>query len=177
MIYKSLLLCLVSTNLFISSICADELMMFTPPKGWRMAEKSTLPSSVKLMVVGKGDYDYPPSMNLATEKFGGSLKDYLKIIKNLNATHGAEWKDLGKINTEAGNASLSQVDLKNEWGDIRMMHVILVKSGTAYILTAASRKEEFPNFYKEFFTALKSLRTEKEPVEETSHQLQSSTTY
>lgn len=134
---------------------------FKPPEGWRYADDKELSPSIKVMVIGKGGYEYPPSINLGTEEFKGTLKDYLKIVKTLNQNLGKEWKDLGKIRTEAGIASLSQSDIKTEWGDVRMMHVILVKSGMAYIMTAASRKEEFPKFYKEFFASMRSLKIEK----------------
>lgn len=131
---------------------------FTPPTGWRFTENSGLPKSVKIMVVGQGKHEFPPSMNLGTEHYDGTLKDYLKIIKNINATRHADWKDLGTIHTEAGNASLSQVDMHTEWGDVRMMHVILAHEGTIYILTAAALKDEFPAYYKDFFKAMTSLK-------------------
>lgn len=133
---------------------------FKSPEGWRYANEKELPSNIKVMVIGKSEYEYPPSINLGTEKFDGTIKDYLKLVKSLNQSMGKEWKDLGKIRTEAGNASLSQSDIKTEWGDVRMMHVILVKSGVAYIMTAASRKEEFPKFYKDFFASMRSLNVQ-----------------
>ncbi len=103
----------------------------------------------------------PPSMNLGTETFDGTLKDYLKIVKNVNDARHAEWKELGTIRTEAGNASLSQADIKTEWGDVRMMHVIMLHDGTVYILTAAALKEEFPNFYKDFFKSMTTLKIQR----------------
>lgn len=148
---------------------SSEAIMFTPPPGWRNADKTPLPEHVKVMVVGKGNYEYPPSMSLGTEEYTGSLKQYLKRIKELNSSKGFEWKDLGTIRTEAGNASLSQVDKKTEWGDVRMMHVILSKNGTIYILTAASLKDEFPKFYKDIFNSLRSLRFGNVPSNPTTY--------
>jgi hypothetical protein len=142
----------------------DENVVFNPPKGWRLADPTSLPKSVKVMVVGKSKNDYPPSINLATEKFQGTLADYLKIVKNINDSQGAIWKDLGKILTEAGPASLSQLDLKTKWGDVKMMHVILIKNKVAYILTASALKDEFSENYKQFFKAMRSLRFNKDPV-------------
>lgn len=140
------------------SASTGESVLFTPPSGWKIADQKSLLPSVKIMVVGKGAREYPPSINLGTEIYSGTIKQYLKRIKDINASQGATWKDLGKIRTEAGMASLSQVDKKTEWGEVRMMHVILNKDGTIYILTASSLKEEFPKFYKDFFSALSSLR-------------------
>lgn len=135
-----------------------ESIQFTPPSGWRNADQAALPNQVQLMIIGKGASEFPPSISLATETYSGTVKQYLKIIKDLNASKGHEWKDLGTISTEAGNASLSQTDSKSQWGNIRMMHVIIKKKGTVFIITAAALKEEFPKFYKEIFAALRSLR-------------------
>ncbi len=136
-------------------------LVLTAPEGWRSMEAKDLSPSVKMMVVGKGDYEFPPSINIGTEVYPGTLKAYLKRIKEINSSKGAEFKDLGTINIEAGVASLSQVDKKTEWGNVRMMHVIFKKDDTIYIATAAARREEFPTFYKSFFNALKSLKFEE----------------
>lgn len=133
-------------------------VMFMPPEGWHLADPKGLPPNIKVMVVGRGAHEYPPSINLAFENYAGTLKEYLKIVENINKRRGADWKDLGKIKTEAGEASLSQVDSKTKWGMERQMHVIFIKDGTVYILTAAALKDEFPNFYKEFFKAMQSLK-------------------
>ena len=144
-------------------------VMFTPPKGWRYADNDQLPKSVKVMVVGKGQHEYPPTINLGTERYTGTLKQYLKIVKEINDSQGAEWKNLGSIRTQAGNGSLSQVDAKTEWGNVRMMHVILIKNGIVYIMTAAAFKDEFPKFYKDFFNAMRSLRINKDAFEMVSN--------
>ena len=151
-------------NLAILPLCGgenapiDTTASFTPPSGWKLAESQDLPKNVKAMVVGKGSGNFPPSINLTTEDFSGTLKDYLKIVKKINQSNGAAWKDLGTIKTAAGKASFSQVDTKTEWGLIRMMHVILVEKGVAYIMTAAAPKEEFGTFYKDFFDSMRSLK-------------------
>lgn len=142
-----------------SSVAPEQTQQvrFIPPSGWRNAEASDLPPHVHLMVVGKGANDFPPSISLASESYTGSLKQYLGVIKKLNTAKGNEWKDLGTISTEAGTASLSQTDSLSQWGNVKMMHVILKKDDTIYILTAAALKDEFSRFYKEIFASLRSL--------------------
>lgn len=130
---------------------------FDPPPGWQLAEEKSLPKSVKIMVVGKAKSDMPPSINLGVEEFQGTLKDYLEIIKKFNASQGDSWRDLGTIQTQAGPASLSQLDMQSQWGPLRMMHVILQKDGMIYILTASSRKDEFSSYYPLFFKSLSSF--------------------
>jgi len=153
-----------------SAVCADALekpsneksfkVMFTPPSGWRLADKDSLSKHVMLMVVGKGTHDFPPSMNLGYDPYQGDLKDYLKIVKEINSSQGCTLKDLGTIKTDAGVASLSQFDEKTEWGEVRQMHAILLRDGVAYILTACALKDEFPSFYQDFFKSMQSLRFE-----------------
>lgn len=181
-IFKKLLLTSLSTFFSIESCFTEEIdtsketveieenyfnnahkegaIMFNPPEGWHIADPKALPPSVKLMVVGKGNSIFPPSINLGIEKYNGDLKSYLKMIKSINESQGSEWKDLGTIKTQAGIASLSQIDAKTEWGVVRMMHVILLEdeTNTVYILTAAALKEEFSKHYKDFFKSMKSLR-------------------
>ena len=133
-------------------------IMFTPPEGWKTADPKILPPSVKVMVVGPGSKGYPPSINLGIEEYAGTLKEYLKIVKAINDSQNAEWKNLGPIHTEAGKANLSQVDITSSHGAVRLMHVILVKGGKTYIMTAAALRDEFPRFYNEFFKSMRSLR-------------------
>lgn len=137
-----------------------DVITFNSPEGWRFADKSSLPPSVKAMVIGKGPSEYPPSINLGAENYSGTLKQYLNRIKEINASQGIKWKDLGTIHTQAGDASLSQIDTKTQWGDVRMMHVILIHEGLVYILTAAALKDEFSIFYKDIFNSLSSLHFE-----------------
>lgn len=132
--------------------------VFNPPEGWHAAVKEALPPIVQIMVIGKGDSTFPPSLNLGVDPFKGTLKEYLANMKAINDAQNIEWKELGTITTQAGQASLSQVDMKSEWGELRMMHAVILKEGNAYVLTAAALKEEFPKFYKDFFTSMRSLR-------------------
>lgn len=161
-------LCLSFVFLSFSVISAEETssnevieISFKPPEGWRLADSSALPKAVKRMVVGKGEHEFPPSINLGTDQFNGNLQDYLKLIRSINESQGTEWKDLGLIRTEAGDASLSQITAKTQWGNVKMMHTILVRDGTVYILTAAALQEEFPKFYKDFFASMRSLKFNK----------------
>lgn len=130
---------------------------FTPPAGWRQADSTTISPTIKILVVGKGKKDFPPSINLAVEPYKGTLNDYLKLVKKINLSKGGSWKDLGKIQTEAGEGSLSQLDTKTAWGNTRMLHTIVLRDNTIYIMTAAALQEEFSSYYKSFFDSMRSL--------------------
>jgi len=140
--------------------------MFKPPEGWGLVPQSeSLPSRVKVMVVGNTEGPFPPSINLSTEDFNGSLNDYLQVVKAINRSRKSEWKNLGKIQTQAGEGNLSQTDTVTEWGPVRMLHVILLKNNVVYILTAAALKTDFAKYYKIFFDSLRSFSINQDPPE------------
>lgn len=143
-----------------------EMITFTPPSGWKAPEKlDPRYPSVKLQVVGKGSSGYPPNMSLSMQPYEGTLKNYLQMIKFKEKKNGNELKDLGSIKTEAGNGNLSQVDTKGQFGDIRFMRVILLKNGMIYIVTASALTKEFALYYKEFFSAMQSLKIVRDPYD------------
>lgn len=138
---------------------APGIAVFTPPSGWRSADNKDLSPHVKIFVIGpKIQNDMPPTMNLMIEPYEGTLKSYLKNVKKINDAHGETWKDLGSLKTKAGEASLSQVDIRSKWGGEKLMHAIIVKNGYAYVLTATASKNEFGRFYQQFYSALRSLQ-------------------
>ncbi|MDP1879688.1 MAG: hypothetical protein Q8K60_01950, partial [Parachlamydiaceae bacterium] len=109
---------------------SEEMIFFKPPEGWSMLPHDEKYPSIKILVAGKAKASIPPTINLSTEPYSNSLKDYLKIVKNKNASKGNEWKDLGTIKTQTGMGSLSQVDSIDKSGiPMRHMHVILLKNG------------------------------------------------
>lgn len=145
--------------LLFTGVYGQRCIVFTPPEGWQLLDTKLLSPRIKVMIVGSGKNNfYPPSINLGYEEYAGSLSDYLKEVKSVNQKTGAAWTDLGTIQTMAGQASLSQVDLKTEWGDVRMMHVMLIEDKILYVLTAASLKDEFSSFLPIMLPAMQSLR-------------------
>jgi len=152
-------------NKFIKIASEPGGSFFSPPEGWMFSDLDNLPPRVKFMVVGKGKSLFRPSINLATEKYSGTVNDYLKVVKNINNTKGDSWKNLGTIDTLAGPASLSQAETTTKWGEVRMMHLIASHKGVIHIMTAAALKEEFSQFYPEFFRAMQSFRFNKSAIE------------
>jgi hypothetical protein len=135
----------------------QDAAIFTPPSGWKLADPKALPEYIKVMVVGSGKNEFPPSMNLAFDPFSGSLQEYMKIVKAINDSQKAIWKDLGPFQVGKHDGRLIQVDSRTKWGEERQLQLIVVFDGAAYILTASALKEEFPQFYPEFFKAMKSF--------------------
>lgn len=141
----------------MGTLFSSPVATFTPPEGWKSVKESDLPKSVKSMVLGTSPGYFPPSINLGLDQHKGTLKEYLAIVKEINRSQGTEWHDLGTFITKAGEASLSEIVMPTEWGDIRMMHVIFLKEGVAYILTAAAKKEEFTSLLPQFYNSLRSF--------------------
>lgn len=151
---------ILSSMMSVESISvSSEMATFTPPKDWKLADKSALSPHIKILTVGpKIQNEMPPTMNLMIEPYSGTLKSYLQNVKKINAAHGDSWKDLGSLKTDAGQASLSQVEIRSQWGGEKLMHAIIVRNGYAYVLTATAAKDEFGQFYQTFYQALRSLQ-------------------
>ncbi len=179
-IQKSILLCLVVFLSHLSLCFSDQLSLsfnekyshlaqesgncnFIPPKDWQTVNKKELPDKVITLVKGEGKYELPPSLNLAIEHVGMSLKQYIETVRDVHLSHGnTTWKKLGTLQTNAGPATLTQLERTSGWGKMRMIQAILMRNNTAYILTATALANEFPKFYKEFFQAIQSLTISEE---------------
>jgi hypothetical protein len=138
---------------------SEPFCYFIPPKGWAMAEPNLLGPQVKMAFV-KIDKKrkFCPSLNLAIEKVEGGLNAYLNDVKVIHEQDRKNhWRKLGKVHTLAGEAQLTEIDTSSHMGAVRMLQLILLKEGRAYILTAAALKEDFCDFYQEFQSAFRSL--------------------
>jgi hypothetical protein len=131
---------------------------FLPPKDWEIADPKTLSPKVKIAFIKNTGKGFCPSINLAVEQTQTLPAEYLKAVKNIHEQdRTSRWRTLGKVRTTAGLAQLTEIDSTTEWGPIRLLQLILVKEGSAYVLTAAALKEEFSDFYREFQSAFRSL--------------------
>ncbi len=131
---------------------------FTPPSDWELADPKTFTPSVKIAFLKKSSKGFCPSINLAVEETQVTLSEYLKAVKTIHEQdRNTQWRALGKVHTAAGLAQLTEIDSTIDAGPIRILQLILLKEGHAYVVTAAALKEEFSNFYKEFQTAFRSL--------------------
>ena len=131
---------------------------FVPPEEWEIADPKTFSPQVKIAFFKRSNKGFCPSINLAIEETPVSLNDYLKAVKAIHEQdRNNQWRALGKVRTHSGLAQLTEVDCTTELGAIRILQLILMKDGHAYVLTAAARKEEFSDYYKNFQSAFRSL--------------------
>lgn len=144
---------------------ATRSIAFTPPQGWQEADTKLISPHVKLMFVGKGKGIFPPSINLGMEAYSGTMRQRLKAIKAANEIQKCHWLDLGKLQTPAGEGYLFQEDTQTQFGEMRMMHLLLLSDGTFYMMTAAAAKNEFPSYYKAFYDSMRSLHFIDAPKE------------
>lgn len=134
------------------------VVLFSPPKDWQYAMPKQVSAHVEVGFIGDGPSFFHPSINLATEEFGGTLKEYLKAVK---AIHTAEskttWRDLGKFVMRGGEGRLTEICSPSPFGEVKLLQAILLKEHKAYILTAAVLKKEFTHLQKEILESLQSL--------------------
>jgi len=143
--------------IFIQGFAED--CFFIPPKNWQAIAEKKLPQNVTQMAKGYGKKELPPSINLSIEKTSLNIEQYTKAIKAVHLSNRLNsWVKLGNIDTAAGEAVLTQIRSKCEWGAIRMLQCFMVKNGHAYVITTTALEEEFPKFYREFFSSIQSLQ-------------------
>ena len=131
---------------------------FIPPAGWEIAQLKSPSPNVNIGLIGKASTDFRPSINLATEEVDVSLKEYVKAVKALQtADPTTKWRDLGKLPMQGGTGHLIEMSNKSPWGEIKILQAFFIADQTAYILTAAVMKEDFPKFQAELLQSLKSL--------------------
>lgn len=131
---------------------------FVPPKGWEVSDPRTFSPHVQIAFLKNTGKGFCPSINLAVEETDASLSEYLKAVKAIHVQDkGTIWRILGKVRTSAGLAQLTEIDTATEFGPARLLQLILVKEGRAYVVTASALREEFPNFYKEFQSSFRSF--------------------
>ena len=137
---------------------AKEIAYFTPPENWTPAPQDALSPLVKVGFLEPRRFGFRSSLNLAEEEVDCNLDEYLEAVKAIHtANRHQQWTYLGKFETKAGSAALTQLDTTTSWGAVRMMQLIFIKDAKAYILTAASTQSQFPKLLKTFKEALSSF--------------------
>lgn len=137
---------------------SSSLCFFTPPSGWEIADPRSHSSRVKMAFLKSSGNGFCPSINLAIEETPVSLSEYLKAVKAIHEQDRSNhWRALGKVKTNAGLAQLTEIDSKTEWGPVRILQLIFLKEGHAYVVTASALRDDFSNYYKEIQSAFRSL--------------------
>lgn len=136
----------------------DPFYYFVPPQKWLVVDPAKLGKSVQIGFVANSKRPIKPSLNLATESASVSLSDYINAVKKQHtANKKNRWSEIGYIETKAGPAHLSQIDIKSECGNLRSLQCILIKNSTAYIMTAVAPKDEFLDYHNSFLKAFESF--------------------
>ena len=132
-----------------------------------MVETHAGSSQVKMAFVKKEKKEgFCPSLNLAVENVEGTLNEYLNDVRAIyEQDRKNHWRKLGKVRTAAGEAQLTEIDTMSTLGSVRMLQLILLKEGRAYILTAAAQKNEFSTYYRDFQEAFHSLTLTQDLLE------------
>lgn len=117
--------------------------LFTPPPHWALAHPDTLAKRALVGFLDTRQSGFCPSITLTTEKTDLAPDQYLQIVQDNCKKKRQSWRHLGSLQTQAGLAELTELEVKTQFGPARIMQAILFKDGVAYILTAGALKKEF----------------------------------
>ena len=144
--------------LFCFSLHASETCFFIPPKGWIPNLEICAPR-VHICFLEPTSAGTPPTINLATEAVNVSLDAYIEEVRKIHsADPNSRWRDLGKFKSLLGDGRLFELETPAEAGMVRMVQLVVIKEGIAYILTASAAKERFSKYYQTFDEVLRSLQ-------------------
>lgn len=131
----------------------------TVPKGWScVKDTSQLPQKIVVVYVGPSKNQFTPSINIACENTDLSCEKYIELAKKYHESTGdARCKFMGSIATQAGSASILQIDRSTQWGNIRFMQAILIRSNVAYVVTTTCLQEEFAALSSQFLRSIQSF--------------------
>lgn len=129
------------------------------PEGWEIAHHSKLEEGVKIGFVQSRKKFFTPSITLTIEPIGDSeLHTYIKAVKNhYTQDHTNTYRNLGTLHTSIGSTPLIQIDMKNQWGEIRVLQAISMYGSYALIQTGVCLKKDFLKVHETFLSAFKSL--------------------
>jgi len=151
-----ILLLLGSLNTLLAS---EKISYFKPPEKWQDADHTKLSPSVKMAYYKQINALANASINIAVEKIDDiKLSEYLKVVKKIHSDNRSNsWRNLGKFNTKAGKAQLTEITTKNKVGVMKMLQLILVHEGYAYVMTGATQKKHFPTLRNTFVQTFRTL--------------------
>lgn len=161
---KIILLSLLFVFSFINleSYESSPFAFFTPPPNWLIVNSEKQSPGIKIGFIASKRKIFTPALSFAIEKISHK-QAYLKAVKShhfKNRFH--RLTDLGEFETKSGQAHLFQIDLKNNWGNIRILQSILIKDQRAYILTGSCLKKDFQTISQLFIQTFRSLTISKD---------------
>lgn len=133
------------------------LSTFAPPDGWRAQDPTAL-QCANVSYVAKKTRGFTPSINLAIAPTKFSLEEYtLDAVKMHRLDKHSTCDRIGTLRTLSGEGNLLRIERQLEWGKVELMQLLQISDGKAYILTAAAKKEHFPNIRSEVTKSFRSL--------------------
>ena len=148
--------------IFLESYQPSPFAFFSPPSHWLIASPEKQNSDIKIGFIASKRKVFTPALSFAVEKIDHPLT-YLKAVKShhlKNRFHTLT--DLGEFETKSGKAHLFQIEVKNNWGNIRILQSILIRDQKAYILTGSCLKKDFQEISQLFLQSFRSLTLAKD---------------
>ncbi len=152
------------SGFFIFIFCAhflisEEIALFSPPPQWECAPSKEMSQQIRIGFIGSGKNKFfRPSITLAIEDAGLSLKEYVHAVKKIHqADPLMQIRDLGESFCKIGPAHLLEASTKTAYGEVAILQFFTVHKGTAYVLTASLLQEELTSFYERLLASFHSL--------------------
>ncbi len=151
---------LILTFSSLNLLSDEKIPFFTPPKEWVIANPKTYTKYIKVAFTKNEKTICRPTINLSVQETDMDLDEYTNEAKKAHEIDpNITYKILGTIDllNENLKASLSEVTKTAYSIDYKILQMIFVKYQTAYILTAACKKQDIINYYPTFIESFKTF--------------------
>ena len=146
----------LSSTLFLQA--NEKIPFFIPPSKWVISNPKTYSKHIQVAFTKKEKSPLRPSLNLAMQKTDLSLDEYIEQAKKIHEKDpNTKYTIIGTIDIKDGKANLSEIDKKIHSQNYKMLQMIFIKDKTAYVMTAASKKNDFLENSQNFIKTFKSF--------------------
>ncbi|NGX55815.1 MAG: hypothetical protein K1060chlam5_00042 [Candidatus Anoxychlamydiales bacterium] len=142
---------------FITSFFANEkYAYFIEPKDYQIVNPNAYTKHVKIGFIKKSLSSFSNSINLATQETSLNIDEYSKEVeRTINQDENSKWSKIGFFKTKNYSVYLAKIEKLTKFGNVQMLQMYYIENNFAYVITAASLKENF----------LKNLKIFKEVIE------------
>jgi hypothetical protein len=144
--------------IFFQNLFADKIAYFYCPSNWQIVNPKMYNDLIKISFVKKQKSFFRPSINLALEKTDLTLDEYTQAAKqNYMLDEKTTFTLLDEVTLKQGKANICKIDKNSSSIDFDLLQMIFIKDNIAYVMTAASKKNEMVEFYKTYMQSFLSF--------------------
>lgn len=95
------------------------------------------------------------------EEFTEMCREAMENLR-LQVAGNVRCQPMGQVETKAGKAELTMMEMERSGGDVKMLQAVLVRDGQAYQVTTSAALSDFGERYSDFLEMIRSFSISEE---------------